>query len=520
MNAVAKSIPRLEIGVVTQVVIDAIAEDGGQPRRSFDQAELAALTESVKERGVMQPLLVRYDDNGKLFILDGARRLRAAKTVKLSTVPVMLVAQHESAEQLRVDQVAVNELRSRLSSLELGFLLRQLRDDMHNTPNQIAAHLQKNGLGALAKHEVDALIGLTELPAWAHKLVADQAIEPKALAPLVRFTKDRPKVVEAARATIEDAARWGGRATGHAVSQGVRNGLAKVGVDLTRTDSYQTNPVLFDWKSRCKGCEFLVQHGGGGFCMKPELFKQHQAEAKEAGLGPGGKRLRAAKDEDAGAGEHKPTAAEKREKSEQRTRSLGGKAEEYLHAYLIRALVPKIDTVADQLMLFVALKRPALYDRDDRGAPACHYPDGREMPVEKLGSRKAAQDHKVYALEVVIEKRTPKQRAAIVHSIALETLFELPFREVQVLAHHVLGDDISRIWKLEPAFLDLFRKPELVHLAKQHKVPLEKDGRNPETAKASELKMWILEHQQLMKAPKILVDLYAKIEKPDRHAFD
>lgn len=517
MNAVKKlPIVGLEVGKVMELAIDQLAPDGGQPRRDFGKADLAALTASIQARGVMQPILVRYDDLGTLFILDGERRWRAAKAAKLATVPVMLVERHDSGAQLRVDQVAVNELRTQLTPLEIGFLLRQLRDDMKLTPNDIAAYMAKNGMAAMTRAQVDDLIGLTDLPKWTHDLVNSGKVEVKALAPLRRIAS-MPEVLKVAKEAIEEHAEWGGQVTGRDVSDGVENALAEVGADLTR--EYGDDAVRFDWKTRCKGCEHLMQIDGRGYCMDRKLFDQHQTEAKEAGLGGGGKRIRG---EGKAAGEREPTAAEKREKSQQRTQSLRGKATDYLHAHLMRALVPKINEVADQLMLFAALKRPNLYDSEwhHRGAPGCHYPDGREEPVPKLGSLKAAQDHKINALEAVLAKRTPKQRDAIVHSIALETLFELPFRETQVLAHHVLGDDIAKIWTLDAAFLELFRKGELCNLAKKHQVPLPEGTSAWESMKGSDLKAGILAHPKLMRKPQILVDLYGKIEKPSRHAFD
>lgn len=517
MSATQKSVPTPAVGVVNEIALADLAPDSGQPRRSFDAGELEALSESIRLRGVMQPILARSMGAGvPVMIVDGERRWRAAKLAKLQTVPVILVEQAESLQQLRVDQVVVNELRTRLKPLELGFVLKQLRDESKLSHNDIAAYFKKNGLGALAKQEVENLIGLTELPEWAHKMVNAGDVEVKAIAQLKRFAENNAVLKEVEK-NLGNAVRWGGQATVDEVNDAIGEALFDVGHDLGR--KFGSDPVLFDWKQKCKGCPFLVQHAGGAFCMDKKLFAQHQAEAKEAGLGPGGEKPKTTK---SGAVDRGPTKSEVREKTEQRKRSLGGKATEYLHAYLMRAMLVSLHEVAPHLMMFAALKRPNCYGNDwcQRGAPACHYPDGRESPVEKLGSMKAAQDHKIVALENVLDKKpTAKAWDAIVMSIAHETLFELPWRETQVLAHHMLGDDISKIWKLEPAFLDLFRKTELVHLAKKYKVPLQANGSNLETGKASELKAELLKHPGHLRAPQILADLYKRIDKPDRN-FD
>jgi ParB/RepB/Spo0J family partition protein len=522
MNAVMKSEQLIEAGVVTEVELDFLVPDSGQPRRTFDAGELEALSESIKARGVMQPLLVRSIGQGGLMIVDGERRWRAAALANLKTVPVILTPDTESLEQLRVDQVTVNELRTRLTPLELGHMLKQLRDEMKLSPNEIAAHLKRNGLSALAKQEIENLIGLTDLPATVQKMVVSGQVEAKHVTPVRRFLA-MPAVMKGIEKRLAQAIDWGGQVTTEEVNEAISVALNEVGIDLTRTESYHSNPVMFDWKT-LKDRDYIVQHDGGAWCMDKKKFAEHQAEAKEAGLGAGGKRLKASKSDDAepAAGEHVPTKSELKQKTEQRQSSLRGKAEEYFHAYLIRALVPKVDKIEDQLVTFAALKRPGLYDTDwnRRGAPGCHYPDARPEPVEKLGNLKAAQDHKVYALDVLIEKRTPKQRAAILRSIALETLHELPWREVQVLAHHVLGDDIAKIWKLDPAFLDLFRNAELLHLAKAHKVPEPDHGKAWDAMKGAELKAALLEHPQRLAKPQILVDLYRKVEKPDRDSFE
>lgn len=403
---------------------------------------------------------------------------------------------------------------------QVGGWLKQLRDEVKMTPNEISAHLKKNGLSALAKQEVENLIGLTELPAGVQKMVVDGRVEAKYLAPVRRFVA-MPAVMKAIEKCLAQAIDWGGEVRADEVSEAISRALHEVCIDLTATESFCSNPVLFDWKT-IKDRDYVVQHDGGAWCTDKKKFAEHQAEAKAAGLGPGGKRVKASKSDDAkpAAGEHVPTAAEKRAKTEQRTNSLRGKAEEYLHAYLMRALVPKIDEVAPHLMMFAALKRPNCYSSDwgTRGAPACHYPDGRADPIEKLGSMKAAQDHKIGSLDVVLERKpTSKAWDGIVRSIALETLFELPFRETLVLAHHVLGDKIEKIWKLDPAFLDLFRNAELRNLAKKHKVP---PAEKPfEAMKGAEMKAWLLASPVCITAPQILVDLYRKVEKADRNGF-
>tara|TARA_B100000029_G_scaffold513495_1_gene613269 strand:- start:884 stop:1741 length:858 start_codon:yes stop_codon:yes gene_type:complete len=72
--------------------IDSIIPNSNQPRQSFDQDSLDSLVESIKEKGIIQPLAVREITNGKYELIAGERRLRAAKKAGLDEVPVYLLS--------------------------------------------------------------------------------------------------------------------------------------------------------------------------------------------------------------------------------------------------------------------------------------------------------------------------------------------------------------------------------------------------------------------------------------------
>jgi ParB/RepB/Spo0J family partition protein len=503
-----KKTPALSIGKVTQVRIADLAPDPDQPRRTFEKDSLARLAASIKARGVMQPLQVRPDARGKLVILDGERRWRAAKSAGLKTVPVLLADKREDTTQILLDQVAINEQRENLTQIEIGLVLRGLRDDQKKSPNEIAAYLAKNGMGAMTKVEVDGLIALTFLPTWAHEMVDAGTVELKHLTPLVKHAKSK-EVMEVARESIAEQIDWGGKATARDVEQGIEHGLEE-------THQRLDGEALFDWKKICQGCAYLVRNGGSGYCTDAKQFEMKQTEAKKQAEARGAKaRVNGGADKP-----REPTAQEIADRKRQRTTSLRGKVEEYLWAYLLRKCAPEIHRATFQLVRFAALKRPGItgwnnsYQAERSLCPGCHYPAGGEMPQEKLGYRKAAQDQKIHALDDLLEERTSSQEIGLDYAIALETLFELPFRETLVLAHHLLGDDIAKIWILEKPFLDLFRNAELVHLAEKHKVPAPMG--TWDSMKGADMKAAILKHPKLVREPQILVDLYAKVSKPDR----
>src|SRR4051794_31849687 len=84
-----------------EIPVELIAPNPRQPRRHFDEATLAALAESVRRRGVLQPVLVRPVTGGTYELVAGERRWRAAGLAGLETIPA-LVRARDDAQALEV----------------------------------------------------------------------------------------------------------------------------------------------------------------------------------------------------------------------------------------------------------------------------------------------------------------------------------------------------------------------------------------------------------------------------------
>src|SRR5918992_1061800 len=84
---------------VRNIPPDLIQPNGRQPRRVFDDARLAELAESIRVRGILQPIVVRPLAGGSFELVAGERRLRAAKIAELETIPA-LVRDTEDWERL------------------------------------------------------------------------------------------------------------------------------------------------------------------------------------------------------------------------------------------------------------------------------------------------------------------------------------------------------------------------------------------------------------------------------------
>ena len=136
--------------------IDAIEEDDDQPRREFDSNALQELAETIRERGVRQPISVRPRlQQAERWVLNfGARRLRAAKLAGLTEIPAFIDTTADS-----YDQVIENEHREGLKPLELALFV-QKRLALGDSQAEIARRLGKS------RQWVTLATALIEAPDW------------------------------------------------------------------------------------------------------------------------------------------------------------------------------------------------------------------------------------------------------------------------------------------------------------------------------------------------------------------
>lgn len=126
------------------VPIEQLEPNPYQPRRRFDEEELAGLVQSVEENGVLQPILVRRspDDGDKYQIIAGERRWRAAQQAKLHEVPVT-VKDVSDAEALEL-AILENVQREDLTALEEAMAYQKLIADFAHTQEQLARIVGKS----------------------------------------------------------------------------------------------------------------------------------------------------------------------------------------------------------------------------------------------------------------------------------------------------------------------------------------------------------------------------------------
>jgi ParB family chromosome partitioning protein len=146
-----------ENGSVTQaeIRVDQIQHNPWQPRKAFDEEELAALSESIKNHGILQPLIVRQTRDGYQLIA-GERRLRAARGAGFDAVPVRVVDFND--QQVYEAALVENIQRTDLNPIEKAHGFKGYLDRFHMTHEDLAKRL------GLARPTISNLVGLLELP--------------------------------------------------------------------------------------------------------------------------------------------------------------------------------------------------------------------------------------------------------------------------------------------------------------------------------------------------------------------
>ncbi len=143
----------------------AIFPNSRQPRSAFDEEGMASLTASVRELGVLQPVLVRATGGGAYELIAGERRWRAAKRAGLSLIPAIVrtVDDTLSLEQALVENVQ----REDLNPLDEAAAYQQLLEDFHLTHDELASRVGKS------RAAISNTLRLFQLPPTVQRMVAE-----------------------------------------------------------------------------------------------------------------------------------------------------------------------------------------------------------------------------------------------------------------------------------------------------------------------------------------------------------
>ncbi|WP_417700131.1 ParB/RepB/Spo0J family partition protein [Pseudophaeobacter sp.] len=150
------------------VPIEKVIANPDQPRRQFLQEDLDDLTASIKEKGVLQPLIVRPRDGDIYEIVAGERRWRAAQAAQLHEVPV-LIRDYSDVEMMEV-AIIENIQRSDLNAMEEAYSYKQLMERFGHTQEKMAEALGKS------RSHIANLVRLLHLPEDVRALVHERKL--------------------------------------------------------------------------------------------------------------------------------------------------------------------------------------------------------------------------------------------------------------------------------------------------------------------------------------------------------
>jgi len=146
------------------VPLDQIRPNPSQPRTTFDEAALEDLAASIKEVGVLQPVLVRARDDG-FELVAGERRWRAARIAGLSEIPAVIRDEDEEKWHNLTEALIENVQRENLGPLEQAAAFSQLMEDFGWTHEQVGKRVAKS------RSTITNTLRLLQLPASIQGLV-------------------------------------------------------------------------------------------------------------------------------------------------------------------------------------------------------------------------------------------------------------------------------------------------------------------------------------------------------------
>ncbi len=156
------------VSTLVEIPISSIRANSFQPRKHFDEDSLVALTSSVRELGVLQPVLVRPGEQDTYELIAGERRWRAAKRAGLQTIPALV---REVSDDTSLEQALVENLqREDLNPLEEAAAYQQLIEDFNLTHEELASRVGKS------RAAITNTLRLFQLTPAVQRLVAESQL--------------------------------------------------------------------------------------------------------------------------------------------------------------------------------------------------------------------------------------------------------------------------------------------------------------------------------------------------------
>ena len=260
-----------------EIPVELIVPNPRQPRRDFDEASLVRLADSLRERGVLQPVLLRPVAGGTYELIAGERRWRAAELAGFDTLPA-LVRAHDDAESLELALIE-NMAREDLNPVEEARACALLVEELGLTREDVGRRVGRSRVA------VSNLLRLLDLPDEVLELLAAGHLsEGHGRALLTASDHDTRRRL--GRSAVEEG--WSVRQTeARAREGGGRSSPRRPGApaDAAHPDQVEAAHRLGDALGRALGTEVQVAPRGDGYRVVLELADPGAADALAERLG-------------------------------------------------------------------------------------------------------------------------------------------------------------------------------------------------------------------------------------------
>lgn len=171
-----------QVSDLRQIKLDEIIADPDQPRRHFDEEALEELAASIREHGILQPIVVT-PKSGKYQIVAGERRYRAALKANLAKIPALV---RTLSNQHKLELSLIENLQRRdLNVLETATAYLKLRDQFNLTLDQIGQRVGGKSVSAISN-----TLRLLRLPESVRQALADGRLREGQARPLINLDSD------------------------------------------------------------------------------------------------------------------------------------------------------------------------------------------------------------------------------------------------------------------------------------------------------------------------------------------
>lgn len=167
---------------IVEVPMDLICVNPDQPRKMFKEEEIKELSDSIKEYGVLQPIILKKDNLGLYTIVAGERRYKASLKAGLKKIPAII--KNVDEKEMAVIALVENVQRENLSFMEEAYAYKKLMEDYSLTQNEIAKRVGKQ------QSTISNKIRILNLPQEIQKIIYQNNLTERHARALLKIDDD------------------------------------------------------------------------------------------------------------------------------------------------------------------------------------------------------------------------------------------------------------------------------------------------------------------------------------------